>query len=201
MRKVYQEIKKYSLIVIIVTAVLGALLIAYPSQMIAYTSVIIGGCFILCGAVALVNYLIKKDSKFPLVLGIIAVISGIIICAAYRQIVSVIIFFLGVFLLVGGIIDFVNSIDVARMRFRSWIFTIVLSVASIILGVISIVNPFSAQNKIVQLIGGGLVLFAVLDLVTFIQIRMVAKEIDRKLQEQQSEENAIEVDFREVDDN
>lgn len=200
MRGIFQEIKKYSIIVIVVTAVLGILLMAFPDKMIAYTSIVIGGCFIICGLSALINYAIKQDSKFTLVLGIIAVISGIIICAAYRQIVSVIIFFIGIFLLVGGIVDLINSVDVAFRHFRSWIFTTVLSIASIVLGILSIVNPFNAQNKIVQLIGVGLVLFAVLDLVTFIQIKKVAKEFNKKLDSKENEYNATEVDYREADD-
>lgn len=201
MRRIFQELKKYSLIVIIVTAVLGVLLIAFPDKMIAYTSIVIGGCFIACGAAALINYAVKKNSKFPLVLGIIAVISGLIICMAYKQIVSVIIFFLGIFLLVGGIVDFANSIDVAVRRFRSWIFTIILSVASIALGILSIVNPFDTQNTIVQLIGGGLVLFAVLDLVTYLQVKKVADDISKRINSSEEGYNATEVDYKEVDDN
>lgn len=38
MRKILTEIKKYSIIVIIITAVLGVLLIAIPDKMLAYTS-------------------------------------------------------------------------------------------------------------------------------------------------------------------
>lgn len=201
MRRFFQEIKKYSLIVIIVTAVLGVLLIAFPDKMIAYTSIVIGGCFMVCGAAALINYAVKKISKFPLVLGIIAVVSGLIICMAYKQIVSVIIFFLGIFLLVGGIVDFVNSIDVAIRRFRSWIFTIILSVASIALGILSIVNPFDTQNTIVQLIGGGLILFAVLDLVTYLQVKKVADDIGKRLNGSDNQYDATEVDYKEVDDN
>ncbi len=201
MREIYQEIKKYSLIVIAVTAFLGVLLIAFPDRMVAYTAIVIGGCFILCGIAALISYAINKDSTMSLILGVIAVVSGIIICAAYRQIVSVIIFLLGIFLLVGGIVDFINSIDVAIRHHRSWIFTVVLSVASIALGILSIANPFNAQDKIVQIVGGGLVLFAVLDLVTFIQIKAVAKEINRRLDNRNSEVNATEVDFEETDEN
>ena len=141
----FKELKKYSIITIIVTAVLGVLLISKPDQMIAYTSLIIGVAVILSGVVALINYVVKKDSKLPLVMGIIAVISGVIICCAYRQIVSVMIFFMGIILLVGGILDLVNSIDVAKRHYRSWIFTVILSIASIVLGILSIVNPFDTQ--------------------------------------------------------
>lgn len=56
----FKELKKYSIITIIVTAVLGVLLISKPDQMIAYTSLIIGVAVILSGVVALINYVVKK---------------------------------------------------------------------------------------------------------------------------------------------
>ena len=195
-----KELKKYSIITIIVTAVLGVLLISKPDQMIAYTSLIIGVAVILSGVVALINYVVKKDSKLPLVMGIIAVISGVIICCAYRQIVSVMIFFMGIILLVGGILDLVNSIDVAKRHYRSWIFTVILSIASIVLGILSIVNPFDTQSKIVQLIGGGFLIFAVLELSAYIQVQIIAKKAAEAEQILQDGVKATEVDFEEVDD-
>ena len=196
----FKELKKYSIITIIVTAVLGVLLISKPDQMIAYTSLIIGVSVILSGVVALINYVVKKDSKLPLVMGIIAVISGVIICCAYRQIVSVMIFFMGIILLVGGILDLVNSIDVAKRHYRSWIFTVILSIASIVLGILSIVNPFDTQSKIVQLIGGGFLIFAVLELSAYIQVQIIAKKAAEAEQILQDGVKATEVDFEEVDD-
>ena len=73
MTKFFKELKKYSIITIIVTAVLGVLLIARPDQMIAYTSLIIGVAVILSGVVALIYYVVKKNTKLQLVLGIISV--------------------------------------------------------------------------------------------------------------------------------
>lgn len=200
MTKFFKELKKYSIITIIVTAVLGVLLIAKPDEMIAYTSLIIGIAVILSGVAALINYFVKKDAKLPLVMGIIAVISGVIICCAYRQIVSVMIFFMGIILLVGGVLDLVNSIDVAKRHYRSWIFTVILSIASIVLGILSIINPFDTQSKIVQLIGGGFVIFAVLELAAYIQVQIIAKKAAEAEQLLQDGVKATEVDFEEVDD-
>ncbi len=57
MRKILTEIKKYSIIVIIITAVLGVLLIAIPDKMLAYTALFIGGAFTACGVFALISYI------------------------------------------------------------------------------------------------------------------------------------------------
>lgn len=201
MRRILTEVKKYSLILIIVCAVLGVLLIAFPDKMLAYISLFIGGAFIACGIFAIINYLIKRRFTLTLTLGIIAVISGVIICLAYRQIISVIVFLMGVFLLVGGIVNLVNAFYVASVMPRSWIVTTVLSVASVALGIVSMTNPFSAQNALVQFLGIGLLVFALLDLIAYIQVREIAKKVKYKIERENNSRGAVEVDYREVDDN
>lgn len=195
------EIKKYSLIGAIVLAVLGVLLIAAPGKMLRYTAFIIGGVCIACGVYAIISYIVNKASSFVLTLGIISTITGIVICAAYRQIVSIIIFILGIILLAGGVVDLVNSVYVAVSRRRSWILTVILSVASIVLGIISITNPFDTQEKIVQFVGAGLVVFAVVDIIAYIQVMAISKEVQSKISRSGGENSAVEVDYEEVDDN
>lgn len=201
MRKILTEIKKYSIVVIVITAVLGILLIAMPDKMLAYTALFIGGAFTACGVFALISYISSEiKSKLTLVLGLISAVSGIIICLAYRQIMAIIIFFIGIFLLVGGIIDLVNSFYVAVSRHRSWILTVVLSISSVVLGILSIVKPYGLQDKIVQFIGIGLIVFAVTDLIAFIQVKKVADEVKNKLQNSADEYGATEVEFSEIRD-
>ena len=202
MRKILNEIKKYSIVVIVITAVLGVLLITMPDRMLAYTALFVGGAFTACGVLALVSYISSaQKSKLTLVLGLISAVSGIIICIAYRQIMSVIVLIIGLFLLVGGIMNLVNSFYVSKKRNRSWIVTVVLAIASIVLGVVSIANPFDTQTKLVQLIGIGLVVFAITDLVAFVQIRNTAKEVASRMQNSVDEYGATEVEYEEVDEN
>lgn len=201
MKKLLTEIKKYSLIGAIVLAVLGVLLIAAPGKMLRYTAFVIGGVCIACGVYAIISYIVNKASSFVLTLGIISTITGIVICAAYRQIVSIIIFILGIILLAGGVVDLVNSVYVAVSRRRSWILTVILSVASIVLGIISITNPFDTQEKIVQFVGAGLVVFAVVDIIAYIQVMAISKEVQSKISRSGNENSAVEVDYEEVDDN
>lgn len=201
MKKLLTELKKYSLISAIVLAVLGVLLIAAPSKMLRYTAFIIGGVCIACGVYAIISNIVNKASSFVLTLGIISTVTGIVICAAYRQIVSIIIFILGIILLAGGVVDLVNSVYVAVSRRRSWILTVILSVASIVLGIISITNPFDTQEKIVQFVGAGLVVFAVVDIIAYIQVMAISKEVQSKISRSGNENSAVEVDYEEVDDN
>ena len=202
MRKILSEIKKYSIVVIAITAVLGVLLIAMPDRMLAYTALFVGGAFTACGILALLSYISSvQKSKLTLVLGLISAVSGIIICIAYRQIISVIVLIIGLFLLVGGIINLVNSFYIFVIRSRSWLLTVFLAIASIVLGIVSVSNPFDTQTKLVQLIGIGLVVFAVMDLIVFIQIKKAANEVKSRIQNSTDANDATEVEYEELDEN
>ena len=195
MRKIFSEIKKYSIILIIICAVLGSLLIAFPAKMVAYVSLFIGGAFIACGVFAIINYIIRRNYVLTLTLGIISAVSGLVICLAYRQIISVIVFLMGIFLLVGGIFNLVNAITLVSALPRGWLVNTALSVISIILGIVSMTDPFKTQDTLVQFLGFGLIVFAVLDLIAYIQIA----ELARKLKKSAKTDSAIEVDYTEID--
>ena len=80
MRKILTQMKKYSIIFIAVTAILGILLIACPQNMLAYTALFIGGALIACGVFAIISYVVKKGFTLTLTLGILSVVGGLIIC-------------------------------------------------------------------------------------------------------------------------
>lgn len=200
MRKILTQMKKYSIIFIAVTAILGVLLIAFPQNMLAYTALFIGGALIACGVFAIISYIIKKGFTLTLTLGILSVVGGLIICLAYRQIMSVMVFILGIYMLVGGVVDLVNSFYVAAVKRRSWILTVVLSIASITLGIFSIVNPFHTQDAIVQFVGAGLLVFAALDLIAYIQVAEIAKSIKEQVDNARYGTQVKEVDFIETDE-
>ncbi len=199
MKKFLSYLTKYSLIIICATAVLGVLLAVYPDIMLAYAAFFIGGALIICGIVGVINYFVGSSSKFTLALGILSVVAGVIVCVAYRQIISVMIFLLGAFLLVGGIVNLVNSAYVAYSRNRSWILTVIMSVASIVLGIVSLRNPFGTQTGIVRFVGISLIAFAVLDTISYIQLKKAFIEADKRIDNENAENAATEVEFREVD--
>ena len=199
MKNFLKGLQKYSFIIIGITTVLGVLLLAFPDKMLAYTAFFIGAAFIICGVLAIVNYISENKSKVTLVLGVTAAVIGVIICFAYKQIISVIVFILGAFLLVGGIVNLVNSFYIAVSRRRSWIVTVLLSISSIVLGVLSIRNPFGTQEKLVQILGAGLIAFAVLETVAYFSLRKAFIEADIRITNESAAQNAVEVEFTEVD--
>ena len=177
-------LKKFSISTIIVSAVLGVLFIAFPDKCIQYTSLFVGAALIVIGAVAVITYLLDRNTILPLVLGIIVLVTGIVICAKYRQIISIIVVIFGIFILISGLVDFVASLkSLAILRISGW-FTLVLSVITVIFGVVAITKSAALTDSIVRFIGAALIIYAVLDLVSFIQVNAMAKKIKQKIDAQ-----------------
>ena len=160
------------------------LFIAFPDKCIQYISLFVGAALIVIGAVAVVTYLLDRNTILPLVLGIIVLVTGIVICAKYRQIISIIVVIFGIFILISGLVDFVASFkSIAILRLSGW-FTLVLSVITIIFGIVAITKSAALTDSIVRFIGAALIIYAVLDLVSFIQVNAMAKKIKQKIDAQ-----------------
>lgn len=170
-------LKRFSIATIIVSAIMGVLFIAFPSKCIQYLSLVVGVSLIVTGIISVVSYIVERDTKLPLVLGTISLISGIIVCAKYRAIISIIVVILGIFILTSGIVDMATSIRSIMIFRKSGWFTMLLSVITIIFGIVAITKSAQLTDGIVRFIGAALIVYAVLDLVTYIQVNSKVKQV------------------------
>lgn len=170
-------LKRFSIATIIVSAIMGVLFIAFPSKCIQYISLVVGVSLIVTGIISVVSYIVERDTKLPLVLGTISLISGIIVCAKYRAIISIIVVILGIFILTSGIVDMATSIRSIMLFRKSGWFTMLLSVITIIFGIVAITKSAQLTDGIVRFIGAALIVYAVLDLATYIQVNSKVKQV------------------------
>lgn len=170
-------LKRFSIATIIVSAIMGVLFIAFPSKCIQYISLVVGVSLIVTGIISVVSYIVERDTKLPLVLGTISLICGIIVCVKYRAIISIIVVILGIFILTSGIVDMATSIRSIMLFRKSGWFTMLLSVITIIFGIVAITKSAQLTDGIVRFIGAALIVYAVLDLVTYIQVNSKVKQV------------------------
>ena len=175
--KFVAQVKKISIVSIILSVIMGILFIAFPEQIITYVSLAIGVSLILIGLAGVIGFFIDKSSGFTLALGIISAIVGIIVCVRYKQIISLIVIILGILILASAIFNFFTSIKIiASSLVFGWV-TLALSIVTGIFGAIAITKSGALTVTIVQFIGATLIVYAVLDLISFFQVRKLAKDI------------------------
>ena len=175
MREILIRIKNLSLITIAAGFIIGIILLVRPDESVEFISILCGATVIMLGVGAWISYFTKFRSTFLAILGTLAVVAGIILCVKYRSIISAVLFLFGIFVLVGGVVDLVSALEARKNDLKSWIISVVMAVITIVLGVLVIINPFNSVMALTRILGAGLIVYAVMDLITFIQIRKMVK--------------------------
>jgi uncharacterized membrane protein HdeD (DUF308 family) len=192
MREFFIKLKNLSIITIVASLAVGIVLLIKPAEAVQFVSIFSGAIVILLGAGAWISYLTKFKSSLLAVLGTLAIIAGVVLCVKYKSIISVVIFLLGIFVLVSGVVDFGSALDAKRNGLKSWLVLLLIAVITIILGIIVVVNPFDSVIALTRLLGIGLIVYSVMDLISFVQVRKIIKfttneEIDVDAQEHTEE--------------
>lgn len=175
MREILIRIKNLSLITIAAGFIIGIILLVRPDESVEFISILCGATVIMLGVGAWISYFTKFRSTFLAILGTLAVVAGIILCVKYRSIISAVLFLFGIFVLVGGVVDLVSALEARKNDLKSWIISVVMAVIAIVLGLLVIINPFNSVMALTRILGAGLIVYAVMDLITFIQIRKMVK--------------------------
>lgn len=178
MKEFFKQARSFSIVTIIASVIFGVVLLLFPEQSIKYISIAFGAVLILLGLAAVIQFFVKSANAFVLSLGIIVMIFGVIICAKYKTIVSLVELLFGLFLLFSGIVDFVTSLQSSVRATSSWWITLLLSVASVVFGVVSIIQPFAVTATLVRFIGAGLLIYAVLDIITYVRFRSIGRAVE-----------------------
>lgn len=175
MRSIAVYLKNLSVITMIASFITGIILIAKPEQSVQFICIIFGAVMILLGIGSLVSYFTKMKFTLLAVIGILTIIIGVMICVRYERLVSAVIFLFGLFVTVSGVVDFVSALDARKNNLKSWIFSLVMSIGVTILGLIVLINPFDSAILLTRLLGLSLLIYTMLDLITFIQVRKIFK--------------------------
>lgn len=188
MRDFFIKLKNLSLITIAAGLIIGILLLFQPDKTVQFVSILCGITVIMLGFGAWISYFTKVKSTILAILGSLAIIAGIILCIKYESIISTVLFLFGIFVLISGIVDFISAIDAKKNDLKSWIVSLIMAAATIILGLLVIINPFDSMLVLTKLLGVSLIVYAVMDLIAFIQVKKVVKyslseQIDVEAQE------------------
>ncbi len=175
MKDFFVKLKNLSLITIAAGLVIGILLLFQPDKTVQLVSIMCGITVISLGVGAWISYFTKVKSTILAILGSLAIILGIVLCVKYKSIISVVLLLFGIFVLISGIVDLVSAIDAKRNDLKSWLLSLIMAAASIIMGLLVIINPFSSMLILTRILGASLIVYAVMDLISFIQVKKIIK--------------------------
>lgn len=137
---------------------IGVLLVAYKEQWAGLLVILVGALFFVCGVVSIITWLVKKKKQtasgvFPL-LGTGSALLGLLLMLASGTFLSVFMYVMGGMLVLWGVWQLVNMLNVRRLAQLPG-FLFVAPVAAICFGIYAIWNPTKAAALPFVLIGVG----------------------------------------------
>ena len=163
-----KKLSQISTITSIIFILVGIFLIIKPETTLSLISYILGIVILVNGIMNLIRYFSNRATgdlfDFGFIFGIIGVVVAVIFISQPNMIASIIPLILGVWILVNGIVKLQFSMNLRNYQNSSWSRSAVISGLNIFLGIILVLNPFKGAVVITQIIGGFLILYAILDL-------------------------------------
>jgi Uncharacterized conserved protein len=169
------------LVPIVFCLVCGILLIVLDNLALMITAYVLAGVMLLCGGWYAVQYLrsspAQRIREIRLASGLILLVAGILLAFNPGYLESILPFVWGLALLFGGSLKIQYAFDEYSLQVKKWWIMLILAALSIILGIVSLLNPAFLGDRRYLIIGILLVCEAVLDiLVTFLLRHALKKE-------------------------
>ena len=149
---------------------LGAVLLIWPNMAVTVILNAIGIFCIVLGAINAVRYFLldarQSINSNALAVGLSWAAGGVLVIALKSLLISILPFFFGLVILIGGLTKIQGTLCFKRMHAARWYMELICAAVSIVLGILILLNPFSTALLLMRFIGGALVLEGVSDLIS-----------------------------------
>lgn len=149
----------------LILGLVGLVLLLIPGTLNKIIGILIGAALLIAGVLAIIKYTKEKEegSNLNLVSGILYSVLGVIIIIYPYSIINLVTICLGVYLVINGLLKLKLAFNLKNVTDK-WIGTLIMSIITVILGILLIFNPF-AGITITKLAGAFLVVVAIFDLI------------------------------------
>ena len=163
----------------------GLILAVNAEGFIKSITVAIGVILLLIGVFPVIDYFrYRKDglgASVGLISGIFSIVCGLMLLINEDLLMILIPVFIGVWMIINGINKIQVSFEIKDLGEKSWIITFIYSILIMVLGGYFIVNPISGATTVTSFIGIILCIYAVLDIIDCVIIKVKVKSFKKEL--------------------
>lgn len=178
---------------------LGIIFLVWPSTSLIVLARIVGAVLTIGGVIGVINFFMDRNAiykTFLLLVGICMIVIGIWIIRSPGNLVRLIPIVFGILVLVSGITNIAETIDLSRSRYSYWWLSLILGIVTILFGVLLITRPGSVASFVTQIVGISLIFDGVSDLWIVSRVSKAAKIVSDAVQDAE----AVDADGQFVDD-
>ena len=180
-----KKVFNISMISSVLLFLFGLILAVNAEGFIKSITVAIGVILLLIGVFPVIDYFrYRKDglgASIGLISGIFSIVCGLMLLINEDLLMILIPVFIGVWMIINGINKIQVSFEIKDLGEKSWVITFIYSILIIVLGGYFIVNPISGATTVTSFIGIVLCIYAVLDIIDCIIIKVKVKNFKKDL--------------------
>lgn len=181
-----KKVFNISMISSVLLFLFGLILAVNAEGFIKSITVAIGVILLLIGVFPVIDYFrYRKDglgASIGLISGIFSIVCGLMLLINEDLLMILIPVFIGVWMIINGINKIQVSFEIKDLGEKSWVITFIYSVLIMVLGGYFIVNPISGATTVTSFIGIILCIYAVLDIIDCVIIKVKVKNFKKKLE-------------------
>ncbi len=196
MDKLMKKFFRSSLVSSIMLFVLGLLIIFKSEVTIIAISYLIGGVLVGLGAFAIIKFIknieISGKNDLDILYGVVTIILGLLIVKNPKSIASVLPIIIGVAIVINSSTKLQYAFELKKENNQQWKTTMIISIISVICGVVLLFNPFKGAVILTQTIGIFIIIYAILDIVSTSIIKKNVKYIHEAISVDNDEATIVE---------
>ena len=187
MKSIIQDMKHNYFINAVIMVILGIVLVIWPHILGVMLCYLLGGALIVMGVFQLISFLRGERlgfyNKFVMMMGIVLVLLGIWICAQPRIVLSIIPVVVGIIVLIHGLIDIQYTLDIKKAGSEKWWIALIAAALTLIVGLLLVLNPFTAYEITMVLLGVAMLYDGGSDLALLLFSYLAQRDTDKRLRE------------------
>ena len=178
MKTILQEQRRSSVIVALITMVLGAVLVVWPDRSVRLMCTLLGAALLICGLVYILGWLVRRReggiSAFTLIPGVVLSGLGIWLMTSSDSVIALVQYVFGAVVIFHGVLDVQSSVSLMRQGAARWWLDLALSA-------LTLINPFGTFAALVTLIGLVLIYDGLSDLWIIHRLSRMVRDLERDL--------------------
>ena len=194
----FKSMYRTSIIFSSLLILIGMFLLIKPETTLHAISYFMGVALIIWGLVPIIQFFSNKETKqyleFSFIIGVFALIFGIIIMIEPNIIGSIIPLLIGIWMVINGVTKLYYSLTLNKLS--SATVSIILSIIILICGLVLIFNPFKGAIILTKIIGISVIIYSILDLVECYTLKKTMKEFTN-VSKNKKDQNVIEAVYEE----
>lgn len=180
--EVLKKFRASSYAVSVVYIIVGLIMLLNPSFISDAVNYVIGVLIIVYGIIYSISLYQKRETqlygKFDFLAGIMCISFGLFLIVHKDILFSLIPFCAGVILFMDGITAIVKSFSLKRLDYTKWWIDLIIGFIFIGFAIYIIVNAKEISETLIQIIGGLLIIDALVDFINVIMINKRIKKVE-----------------------